>query len=226
MYPDPNPLKLKLARGQQVGGLYIQSPSVDNVEIAAAVGIDFVIIDLEHGSIGFSECVALIRAAESAGIAPVVRTADHDPTAIRKVLENGALGIYVPGVESASQARAAVAAARIADGRNGGLRGACPEVRAVRRRVSEWPQFVSWSNANVAVFLIVESQAGLAELPAIAAIEGVDGLLFGRFDLAHELGCAAGPYAPEVERHYQDFCRTAAAAGVPHFSPPGQVATT
>lgn len=214
MYPHPNPLKVRLAQGKRIGGLFIQSPCADNVEIAASAGIDYVIIDLEHGSIGFSDAIMLIRAAEAAGVVPVVRLPDHDPATIRKVVENGAMGLYVPGVESGAQARAVVAAAQYRDGDNGGRRGACPDVRATRRRGGEWTDFVRWSNENVVLFLIVESLAGIAQLDDIAATPGVDGLLFGRFDLAHELGDCGGRYSAAVDAHYASFCSAAAAAGV------------
>lgn len=214
MYPHPNPLRLKLTDDEVVTGLYIQTPGVDCVEIAAAAGFDYVIIDEEHGSFGFSDTVHLIRAAEASHICPIVRVADHNPAQIRKVIEAGALGVFVPNIESAAQARGAISAAKYRYQDNGGSKGACPTNRAARSLGRDWEAYVKWSNDNVMVTLAIESQAGLAQFDEILAVPGIDSVALGRFDLAHEMGLYGKRYGGEIEEIFHGFAAKADAAGV------------
>ena len=184
MFPHPNPLKARLAADQVIAGLYIQTASPDNVEMAAQAGYDYVIIDQEHGSFDLGTTLHMIRAAEATGITPFVRVPDHTRSHIRRVLEAGALGVYVPDVRTEAQARDAVAAAKYRDEGNGGTRGACPTSRATQGRGSDWRGFVEWSNHNVMVSLLIETQAGFDNLDAILAVPGIDAVVLGRFDLA------------------------------------------
>ena len=73
MFPAPNPLRVKLLAGEPIAGIYIQTNSPDCVELAAAAGLDYVILDEEHGSFGMDAVVHMIRAAEASGIVPIVR---------------------------------------------------------------------------------------------------------------------------------------------------------
>lgn len=218
MYPHPNPLKAKLAADDCILGLFVQSPSPDNVEIAAAAGFDYVIIDQEHGSFGMAETVAMIRAAEAAGICPVVRVPDRDAANLRRAAEAGAMGLYVPDVRTAEQARAAIAAVRFKSGSNGGLRGACPTARSARPGNADWQGFVEWSNHNVMVCILVESQEGLDNLDAILAVPGIDTVILGRFDLWHEKGLPGDRYNPEINAIFEVFAAKAKAAGVPYVA--------
>lgn len=218
MYPAPNPLKGKLAADQCIVGLFVQSPSPDTIEIAAAAGFDYVIIDQEHGSFGMAETVAMIRASEAAGICPIVRVPDHDPANLRKAAEAGALGIYVPDIRTAEQAAAAIAAIKFKVGDNGGMRGACPTVRSARPGTTSWKRYVEWSNTNVMVCVLVESQAGIDNLDAILAVPGIDTIVLGRFDLWHEKGLEGDRYSPEINAVFEVFAAKARAAGVPYVA--------
>ena len=217
MYPAPNPLRRKLAAGECITGLYIQTPSADCVEIAAAAGYDYAILDQEHGPFGFGETVSLIRAAEASGICPIVRVPDHRASELRKAVEAGAMGVYVPDVRTAEQARDAVSAVRFRVHGDGGMRGACPTVRAARARgAAEWERFVAWSNENVMVTLLVESEQGLANLDAILAVPDVDMVALGRFDLAHEMGLNGDRYGRVIGDIFETFVAAAERAGVPY----------
>jgi len=218
MYPHPNPLKQKLAADQCITGLFIQTPSADCIEIAAVAGFDYVIIDQEHGNFGFSETVHLIRAAEAARICPMVRVPDHGATSIRKAMEAGAMGIFVPDVDTAEQARQVIAAAKYCYQGNGGTKGACPTNRAARSQGRDWEGYVKWSNDNVLLTLLVESQEGIGNLDEILAVPGIDSVALGRFDLAHEMGLHGGRYGPELEDVFRRFVASAKAAGMRYFS--------
>jgi len=152
MFPDPNPLRTRLAAGQSIHGLYVQIPSPDMVELAAVAGYDYVILDEEHGALEASHTVRMIRAAEARGVCALVRVPALSPTRIRKALEAGALGIYVPDVRTAEDARTAVAAIKFGEAGSHG-RGVCPTVRAALgandAQGLAWEAFVRWNDQNV-----------------------------------------------------------------------------
>ncbi|PLC49898.1 aldolase [Pollutimonas subterranea] len=219
MYPDRNPLKEKLEQDKCIHGLYIQTASPDNVEMAAAAGYDYVILDLEHGSFGYSEMLQMIRAAEASGIAPVVRVSQNCASEIRKALEAGAVGVYVPDIQTAEQAEAAVAAVKFRSAEATGLRGACPTVRSARSRgASEWPEYVDWSNRNTVLSLLIESQKGLDNLDKILQIPGIDTIIMGRFDLAQEMGLKGDRYGKEMSEKFELFADQCKRAGVPYLA--------
>ncbi len=149
------------------------------VEVLAASGFDWIGLDAQHGSIAPSALVAMLQAADAAGVPAVVRLAANDPASIGHALDAGAGGVIVPGIESAADATRAVAACRYPpDGRRswGPLR---PAVRS------------GGANAPVCVALI-ESPQGIASADEIAAVPGLDGLFLGPTDLGLEYGFGPG----------------------------------
>lgn len=223
MFPRPNPLKVKLDADQSIVGLYVQTASPDVVEIAAAAGYDYVILDQEHGALDFGDTLTMIRAAEASGICPIVRVPDHGATGLRRAVEIGAMGVYVPDVRTAQQARAAIDAVKFRIDGSAGTRGACPTIRATRAQGADWRRFIEWSNANVMVTILVESEEGLANLDAILAVPGIDTIVLGRFDLSHEMGLYGDRYGTTLNTIFEDFVAKAEAAGVPYVARVGSL---
>ncbi|GAA5236309.1 hypothetical protein FOZ76_24265 [Verticiella sediminum] len=217
-YPHANPLKERVAAGEAACGIYVQMDSVDAVEIAAAAGLDYVILDEEHGAPSGARTTALIRAAQACGIVPIVRVADQDRTALRRAVEAGAAGIYVPDVRSADQARQAVAAVKFGHRTAGAGRGACPSVRAARHGAVPWPDYTAWNDRYVQLTVLIESREGLRALDEILAVPGVDAVALGRFDLAHELGLNGDRYGAAMEAVFAQFLAQVSAAGMPWFA--------
>ncbi len=89
-------------------GVSVQFPSAEIVEMIGELGFDWVLLDAEHGSITPDNIGPLIMAAEIRGITPIVRPEKNDPAIINKYLDRGAMGVQVPHVNSADEARAAV----------------------------------------------------------------------------------------------------------------------
>lgn len=219
MFPLSNPLQVKLRAGESIAGIYIQTNSPDSVELAAAAGLDYVILDEEHGSFSMDATVHMIRAAEASGIVPIVRVPQPCPTAVRRAVEAGALGVYVPDVRSADQARAMVAAAKFSAATDGARRGACPTVRSARGRgAAAWSDYVRWCDENLMVAILVESLQGLAALDEILAVPGIDTIVLGRFDIAQEMELGGDRYGTAINALFDDFVRKANAAGVPYVA--------
>jgi len=210
-----NPIPEAIARNGMAFGTWIQMNAPEAAEIAAAAGLDFVIVDMEHGSFGIAEAVHLIRAVQVGGAAPLVRVPDHDPTGILKVLDAGAAGVLVPGVEDAAQAAAIVAATRFAPA---GSRGACPATRATAHGLVGWAEHVAWAEANVLALLIVESLEGVRNFEAILAVPGIYAIGIGMFDLAQAMGHAGDYGHPAVQAELARLSGLARARGIEVFS--------
>lgn len=209
-----NKVKANLERGAVSCGFYIQMNNPESVEIAGAVGADYVVIDGQHGSFSLESVTSMIRAAEAAGVSPIVRVPDHRPSGIMSALDAGAMGVLVPDVATAEQAKAVVSAARYRDGDNGGSRGACPSTRAAWHQTADWGGFVRWANAEISVWVIIESLAGVENIEAIAAVPGVDALILGTFDLSHEMGLFGQRQHEFIERAFDRAIAACKANGV------------
>ena len=109
-----NQLKRALADGKTVFGLLNSIPSPLLVEMIGYAGFDFVILDMEHVCLNPETLENMVRAAECAGITPLVRVPNAAPDAILRALDCGAQGIVVPHVRTAAEAVQAVAASRYA----------------------------------------------------------------------------------------------------------------
>lgn len=204
-----NRIKEALDRGEMAFGVAIQMNSPEAVEAAGATGYDFVYIDCEHGSFYLEAVTHMLRAAEAVGITAIVRVPNHEPSYIMRVLDAGAMGVIVPNVSTAAQAKAAVAAAKYRRNNNGGTRGACPGTRATWHQTTQWPEFVEWSNENTLVWLLLESAEALQNFEEIASVEGVHAAMLGPFDLAHAIDLPGQPRHPDVRAGYAKLMQTA-----------------
>lgn len=202
MQPDQliplNALKAKLAR-QELGlcmsvRLFVQP---DIVLIAKAAGLDALYIDLEHGSISLESLRQVSVTAIAANFSCLVRVANIND--IPAVLDTGASGVICPNIETADEARAAVTQAKFPPQGHRGVAG-------VFAQFGYQPMSASKSlpalNANTMVIVQIESATGLANLEAIAAIEGIDMLLVGANDLLADLGLVGDYDHPELRNAY------------------------
>lgn len=177
-------------------GTFVQIPSPQVVEILGLAGFDFVVIDGEHGAIGPETVENMIRAAECVGIAPMVRVAHCDPASIRLPLDWGATGVHVPQVESVEMARLAAQSARF---HPRGFRGLQPFVRAAKYRSYPTAEFLENANRDVQVVVHVEGTGGLAALDEILAVDGIDVVFLGPYDLSQALGIPGQVDDPRIE---------------------------
>ena len=196
----------RLRAGETLFSAWCSLPGPGAAEFLAAGGVDFVVLDLQHGLVSEGDLAALFPAIEARGSAPVVRLLANDPVAIGRVLDLGAHGIVVPNVDSAAEAEIAVRATRYAPR---GTRGFGP----IRAAVT----LADGALEDIAVIAQIESAAAVDCVEEIAAVEGVTGLYVGPWDLSVSLGAPVPPVldgealAPAIAR-----VRAAAdAAGLP-----------
>jgi 4-hydroxy-2-oxoheptanedioate aldolase len=155
-------------------------PNAFTAELVAQVGFDFLIIDQQHGLIGYAATVAMLQAVARTDVCALVRVRSHDPALIGAALDAGAAGIIVPLVDSAADARSAVTACRYP-----------PEGRrsyGASRAALVNPGSCEKTNSDVLCFVMVETTTALDAVDEIAGSPGVDGVFVGWGDLALSMG--------------------------------------
>ncbi len=201
-------------------GTWSQIASAEVIDMVGLAGFRFTIIDIEHGYFGLETAENLIRACDAAGVEPWLRVPSLDPVTIGKALDCGARRIVVPGIASAVQAAAAVAAGRYGPE---GTRGACPCVRSGGHYIRDWRAHVARSHAETGIVLLVESLAGFEAFDAIVATPGLQGMMLGPFDLSVSMGHEGDYRHPDVQDALRSMLARARAHGVevtvPVFAP-------
>ncbi len=183
-------LRERFSRGDKLTGIidFIGAPMV--IEILASAGIDFVIIDMEHCPMDMDRLAHLIRAADAAGIAPLVRVPDVEPGLIKRVLNLDVAGLVIPHGTRAS-CEALVRAARYAPD---GERGACPIVRATGYWPGDWNAYAQKANREIMLLPLIEDAGAIEDIEAIAATPGIDGLFVGPYDLSVSVGAPGADF--------------------------------
>lgn len=185
--------KKKIGEGP-VLGLFMKTSDPAFVEAAGFAKWDFAVLDMEHGPTSLEHMQHNIRAAQAAGILPIIRVASLNETLIAQALDIGAAGVQIPQVESAEQANAAVRAARYYPQ---GERGVCRFVRAAD--YSAMPRETYFHSANEAlVILQLEGRQAVENLDEILSAAGVDILFIGPYDLSQSLGVPGQTTHPVV----------------------------
>ena len=157
-------------------------------KITEAAGVDFVIIDMEHSANGIEAVGDLVAWFRATRVTPMVRIPDTEYHFIARALDAGALGIMVPRVDTPEQAQRAVEAARYPPE---GRRGLAIGMAATDYVYTSPAEYMPEANRNNIVMCQIETQMGLDNLDAIAALDGVDVLFLGQQDLSHSLGIVA-----------------------------------
>jgi 2-keto-3-deoxy-L-rhamnonate aldolase RhmA len=204
-------LRPRLGQGRPLLGAFIHLPAPAIVEMAGHSGYDFVIIDAEHGPQDVETCEHMVRAAETAGIVPIIRLPYPDPRLINRYLDTGAMGVLVPHIANAEVARAVVDAAKY---HPLGHRGAGGRTRASNFGLTQSSvEYAAWANAETMVFGILED-AGLDQnLPEILEVEGFDGFVIGPSDLSQSLGLPGQTRHPKVLEAVDAISRQVLASG-------------
>lgn len=171
-----------------------------------SLGFDFICLEGEHSAYGIGELEHLVRAANLADLPAIVRVPELGPY-IARVLDIGAAGIIVPRIETASEAREVVRRARYApEGERGSGPGRATGYGANVR------QYLQQANDSLLVIIQIETAKGLEAVEEITAVEGIDGVCVGPFDLALSTGKPIG--SPELFESIQAINETAKRNGL------------
>ena len=208
---NPSRLRQELAARSVLVGTWVQTPSAEVVEILGWAGWDFIILDLEHGAYGAESLPHLIRAAEAADTTPLVRVPMAAPEAVGKALDLGAAGIVVPGVASAEVAARAVALTRFPP--RGG-RGATPSTRQLHYSGLPFSSLMAPDAPQPLTVLQVEARLATTDLGSILAVDGIDVIFIGPYDLSTSLGLPGQFDHPRVREAIAEIVDQCSRGGV------------
>lgn len=181
-----NTVKERLKAGSLVYGTSLGGCLEPEIPILlAAAGVEFFFIDTEHSTTSYSQIQALCRTARGAGLIPLVRVTQNEPSLISRALDVGAMGIIVPRVHSASEARAAMDALKFPPlGHRGyGLGTIVTDLKGNSAQAE-----VDSANYETMAIMMIESQEGVSTVEEIASVPEVDALFVGPYDLSLALG--------------------------------------
>ena len=208
-----NTFKQRLAAEQQIG-LWVGLADPYCAELAANAGFDWLLLDGEHAPNDLRSLLGQLQAVAPYASQAVIRPPIGDTVLIKQLLDIGAQTLLVPMVESAAQAADLVRAMRYPPH---GIRG----VGAALARASRWnniPDYLERADEQMCLLVQVENLAGLENLDAIAAVEGVDGVFIGPADLSAAMGHRGNPGHPQVQATIEDAIarirRAGKAAGI------------
>ena len=212
-----NTMKEKLLRGQPALGVSVMFPSFQVVEMVGKLGFDWVLIDCEHGSISPESVEVMALAAESTGITPIARPWTNSPEAILRVMDRGAMGVQIPHVNTAADARRAVESVKY---HPLGRRGIASGTRSTDYGFALSPSdYVEAANRETLVCIQLEEEEALRNIDEILQVEGVDVFFVGPSDLSQSMGYPGRPDVPQVQDAMdQAFAKIVAAGKVPGSS--------
>jgi len=183
--------------GETVFGGWVVAAGPVTAGALAAGGLDYVVIDLQHGAATEHDLPAMTATIRLAGAAPLGRVRHAHPADIGRALDLGCEGVIVPNVESAEQAAAVAGACRYPpDGYRsaGGVLAGQPRPLCI---------------------VMVESRSAMSELPQTLALPGVDGIYVGPRDLSYSLGCQLDPHDPVLRPAFEQIWTDCSNAGKP-----------
>lgn len=182
-------------------GTFTHLHSTIAAEILGYTGLDYVLIDMEHAPLSAQSAGELIAAARGSGITPVVRVGEISRSAVLQPLDAGAMGVVVPCVETVEQVRQLIRWAKFAPQ---GSRGYC------MTRDDGWSfaphaagsleAYMADSNRQTLLLPQCETEGCLEHIEEIAALDGVDGIFLGPFDLSIALGCPGQFDTPRMQQ--------------------------
>ncbi len=196
-----NRVKKVMSEGKLALGTYVTFADPQVVEIIGLAGYDAAFIDMEHTTFDLALVTEMVRAADLVGITSIVRVPDNDEKLILRLLDAGAEGIIVPHVDGLEGAKRAVEAVRYGPlGHRGGAGG----TRATRFGAVSWDDHVQQSNEQILLSVMTEDEKGIADIEAIAGLEGVDLVSIGPTDFSEYMGIR-DPSSPELRARIKEL---------------------
>jgi len=203
-------VKEKLARGEVVFGSFLHLPSPDVVEIYGLAGFDLVILDTEHGTMGFERLQDMARAADVHRMGTVVRIPAGAYQRILSVLEIETSGVVVPHVNDAETARQVIREAKY---HPLGRRGLATTARAGNYGTVDIAEYCRRANEGTLVIVQIENLEAAEKSAEIAAVDGIDMLLVGPRDMSQSAGEPGNVDHPEVAQAMEKVAASARACG-------------
>jgi 2-dehydro-3-deoxyglucarate aldolase len=208
--PFQNHFRSDLRNFRRLIGCWSQLVSPISAEVLGLAGFDWLVLDGEHAPNDISTFIPQLMALKGSRSAPVVRPPANDPVIIKRLLDIGFYNLLIPMVDSADDARRAVAATRYPPA---GIRGVAVSHRS--NMFGTFPDYLSTINDNICVVVQIETVNAVRDIDQICSVDGVDAIFVGPSDLSGALGHLGNPKHPEVQETIQSLFALARAKGKP-----------
>ena len=206
-----NVAKQKLEAGELAIGVGLRMTRVVEIgKMMKTAGYDWLFIDMEHNSMSIDTAAQISVAAQDAGITPIVRVPGFQHFHASRVLDTGAQGIVVPHVDDVETARKMVENVKYPPVGKRSITGSLPQLDFVPTPVGEATAAIN--NATLLIVML-ETEEAVANAEAMAAIDGIDALLFGTNDLTIEMGIPGQVGDARVQKHYENAAAACAKHG-------------
>ena len=206
----PNQFRQDLIARKKLIGCWCSLGSPITTEVMGLAGFDWLLLDGEHAPNDVLSFIPQLMALKDSASAPVVRPQWNDTVIIKRLLDAGFYNFLIPFVESADDAKRAVAATRYPPQ---GVRGVSVSHRS--NRYGTVPEYFEVINDNISVIAQIESRKAVGAIDEICAVDGVDCVFIGPSDLAAGYGYLGNPLHPEVQEAMQRIIASAKAHGKP-----------
>jgi 2-keto-3-deoxy-L-rhamnonate aldolase RhmA len=205
-----NRMKEKLRAGEPAFGVSVMIPSPQIVEMVGAAGFDWVLLDCEHGTLTLESVELMAMAAEACGITAIARPMTKSPEHILQVLDRGVMGVQVPHVNTAAEAREVLAAVKY---HPQGRRSLAAGTRsAVYDSIGTLSDYVKAANEATLIAIQLEDQPAIENIDELLKIEDIDVFFIGPSDLSQAMGHPGNPKAPVVAQAIESSFRKMVAA--------------
>jgi len=205
-----NLMKEKLRAGKPVYGVSVMIPSPQIVEMIAAAGFDWVLLDCEHGTMTLESVELMAMAAEASGITAIARPVSRSAEHILQVLDRGVMGVQVPHVNTATEAREVVAAVKF---HPLGKRSIAAGTRAaVYDALGSLTDYVKAANDATLIAVQIEDKEAVDNLDELLKVDDIDVFFVGPSDLSQSMGFPGDPKAAPVAQAIDSSFRKMLAA--------------
>jgi len=201
-------LRQKLNQNKPIYGLWVTLESASITEMAVALGLDWIVIDAEHGHLDWKDINSHIRAALRSDTVVLVRIAERSTILSKRALDIGADGIMIPWMEKVEEVEEAVRDCRYPPEGRRGIGG---------ERATAWGQCLSEhaaeANENVLIVPLIESIAAIPNVATMCEVDGIDLFFFGPADFSSTAGFRGQWEGPGVAEQILSLKDTINAAG-------------
>jgi 4-hydroxy-2-oxoheptanedioate aldolase len=192
-----NAAKARLKKNQLALGIGVRLVrNVDIIKVMKAAGFDWLFLDLEHGGMSIQTACEISVAAQDSGIAPIVRVPYGELAMATRVLDGGALGIVIPHVDTAEEAREIADRLRYPPRGHRSVGGGQAQFDYAPMKLGEMTRR---SDDNTLITVMIETPKAVRNAEAIAAVPGIDSLLVGSSDLSMEMGIPGENGHPKIQ---------------------------
>jgi 2-dehydro-3-deoxyglucarate aldolase len=206
----PNSFKRRLLDGERLIGCWCSLANPITTEVLGVAGFDWILLDGEHSPNDVISFIPQLMALKDSVSAPIVRPSWNNPVELKRLLDGGFYNFLIPFIESADEAKRAVAATRYPPQ---GFRGVSVSQRS--NKFGSVKDYFTGINDQICVMVQIESRKGVEAVAEIAQVEGIDGIFVGPSDLAAGFGHLGNANHPEVQAAMAQIIAAAKAAGKP-----------